>query len=319
MLGKSLAMKHVYHLVDKVAPSDVSVLITGETGTGKERIAAAVHDASYRKRKAFVVQNCACLPESLLESELFGYRKGAFTGADRDRPGLFDMADGGTLFLDEIGDMALGLQSKLLRVLQEGEVRPLGSTALHRVDVRIVAATHHDLLELVQTGRFRKDLYYRLSHFPIELPPLRARGNDVEVLAKHFANEMCAALQRPLCRWLPSALQMLQRYSFPGNVRELRSVVERAVLLCEDGVLAPAHFALRFEHAEAIAEPLSLRERMEHFERNVVRACLAKHNGNQTRAAQELGVCRRTLLYRLDRLGLKPAGRTGSHLLEDLQ
>src|SRR5690606_5465432 len=179
LLGQSPPMRSVYQLIGKVLHSPVSVLITGETGTGKELVARAIHDCGYRRSKTFIVQNCASLPENLLESELFGYRKGAFTGADRDHTGLLDAADNGTLFLDEIGDMPLALQAKLLRVLQEGEVRPLGSTETHKVDVRIIAATHQNLHKRVQEGRFREDLFYRLSHFPIELPPLRARDEDI--------------------------------------------------------------------------------------------------------------------------------------------
>ena len=196
LIGSSPAMRGVYQLIGKVLHNPTSVLLTGETGTGKELVARAIHDCGFRRSQAFIVQNCASLPENLLESELFGYRKGAFTGADRDRKGLFDAADGGTLFLDEIGDMPLPLQAKLLRVLQEGEVRPLGSTQTHKVDVRIIAATHRDLRALVEEGRFREDLFYRLSHFPIELPPLRARAEDILQLARHFATEAACFLQR---------------------------------------------------------------------------------------------------------------------------
>src|SRR5690606_23733680 len=185
-------MRALYRLIGKVLHNPVSVLITGETGTGKELVARAIHDCGLRRSKAFIVQNCASLPENLLESEMFGYRKGAFSGADRDRSGLLDAADTGTLFLDEIGDMPLALQAKLLRVLQEGEVRPLGSTETHKVDIRIIAATHRDLKSLVEAGTFREDLFYRLSHFPIELPPLQERGPDILQLAHHFAEQACA-------------------------------------------------------------------------------------------------------------------------------
>ncbi len=303
LIGDSPRMRTVYGLIGKVLHNPVSVLLTGETGTGKELVARAIHDCGSRRSQAFVVQNCAALPEHLLESELFGYRKGAFTGADRDHEGLFDAANGGTLFLDEIGDMPLTLQAKLLRVLQEGEVRPLGSTRTHKVDVRIVAATHRDLHKRVEQGRFREDLYYRLSIFPIELPPLRDRGQDILRLARHFAEKACGFLQRDAVRWSDAALEQLSGYGFPGNVRELKGLVERAVLLCDGGELLPAHFSLRPVDDE-LDSTLNLRERLERVERNLLVDCLRKNRGNQSQAARELGLPRRTLLYRMDRLGV---------------
>ena len=306
LIGDSPRMRELYQLIGKVLHNPVNVLITGETGTGKELVARAIHDCGLRRAHPFIVQNCASLPENLLESELFGYRKGAFTGADRDRPGLFDAANGGTLFLDEIGDMPLALQAKLLRVLQEGEVRPLGSTATHRVDVRIIAATHRQLHARVAEGRFREDLFYRLSHFPIELPPLRERDSDVLRLARHFAANACALLQRDPCRWSDAALECLASYAFPGNVRELKSIVERAVLLCEGGELLPEHLNLR--HGGDVADStLGLRERLDRVERNLLLDCLRKNRGNQTHAARELGLPRRTLLYRMDKLNISPS------------
>ncbi|SFP37417.1 sigma-54 dependent transcriptional regulator [Geopseudomonas sagittaria] len=303
LIGDSPRMRGLYQLIGKVLHNPVSVLVTGETGTGKELVARAIHDCGLRRSRPFIVQNCASLPENLLESELFGYRKGAFTGADRDRPGLFDAADGGTLFLDEIGDMPLALQAKLLRVLQEGEVRPLGSTETHRVDVRIIAATHRHLRTQVEAGRFREDLFYRLSHFPIELPPLRERDSDVLRLARHFAANACAFLQRDPCRWSDAAQERLASYDFPGNVRELKSIVERAVLLCEGGELLPEHLNLRHDD-NAADSTLSLRERLDRVERNLLLDCLRKNRGNQTHAARELGLPRRTLLYRMDKLNI---------------
>lgn len=304
MIGDSVAMRGVYQLIGKVLHNPVTVLLTGETGTGKELVARAIHDCGARRTQAFVVQNCAALPENLLESELFGYRKGAFTGADRDRQGLFDAANGGTLFLDEIGDMPLTLQAKLLRVLQEGEVRPLGSTETHKVDVRIIAATHRDLYNQVLQGNFREDLYYRLTHFPIELPALRERGDDIPRLARHFAENACSFLQREPCRWTEAALDRLAGYAFPGNVRELKGLVERAVLLCDGNELRPEHFPLRQETMPEVG--LTLRERMDQLERGLVIDCLRKNNGNQTHAARELGLPRRTLLYRMERLNISP-------------
>jgi sigma-54-dependent transcriptional regulator len=306
LIGDSLSMRGVYQLISKVLHNPVNVLLTGETGTGKELVARAIHDCGFRRTQAFIVQNCASLPENLLESELFGYRKGAFTGADRDRKGLFDAADGGTLFLDEIGDMPLAVQAKLLRVLQEGEVRPLGSTETHKVNVRIVAATHRHLRTLVEEGRFREDLFYRLSHFPIELPPLRQRDADILRLARHFAEQACSFLQRPPCRWADATLERLASYAFPGNVRELKGLVERAVLLCEAQELLPEHFNLRQEH-DVTDRSQTLRERMDGVERSLLLDCLRKNRGNQTHAARELGLPRRTLLYRMERLSISPA------------
>lgn len=303
LIGDSQRMRSVYALISKVLHNPVTVMLTGETGTGKELVARAIHDCGSRRSEAFVVQNCAALPEHLLESELFGYRKGAFTGADRDHEGLFDAANGGTLFLDEIGDMPLTLQAKLLRVLQEGEVRPLGSTRTHKVDVRIVAATHQDLHKRVEEGRFREDLYYRLSIFPIELPPLRDRDQDILRLARHFADKACGFLQRDTVRWSDAALEQLADYAFPGNVRELKGLVERAVLLCDGGELLPEHFSLRSVDNE-LDSTLNLRARLERVERNLLIDCLRKNGGNQSQAARELGLPRRTLLYRMERLGV---------------
>ncbi|PNB47683.1 MULTISPECIES: sigma-54 interaction domain-containing protein [Pseudomonas] len=306
LIGKSAAMRQTYSLISKVLHSPYTVLLRGETGTGKEVVARAIHDCGPRRSQAFIVQNCAAFPENLLESELFGYRKGAFTGADRDRAGLFDAANGGTLLLDEIGDMPLSLQAKLLRVLQEGEIRPLGSNDTHKIDVRIIAATHRDLSVLVSEGKFREDLYYRLAQFPIELPALRQREGDILDLAKHFADKACTFLQRDPVRWSDAALEHLSGYTFPGNVRELKGLVERAVLLCEGGELLAEHFSLRLESAPASEDHcgLNLRERLEAVERNLLLDCLRKNDGNQTLAARELGLPRRTLLYRLGRLNI---------------
>ncbi|KPG99618.1 Fis family transcriptional regulator [Pseudomonas sp. RIT-PI-q] len=303
LLGKSLAMRQTCLLISKVLNSPYTVLLRGETGTGKEVVARAIHDCGPRRSQAFIVQNCAAFPENLLESELFGYRKGAFTGADRDRAGLFDAASGGTLLLDEIGDMPLSLQAKLLRVLQEGEIRPLGSNDTHKIDVRIIAATHRDLSVLVREGKFREDLYYRLAQFPIELPALRQREGDILDLARHFADKACSFLQRDMVRWSDAALDHLSAYAFPGNVRELKGLVERAVLLCEGGELLAEHFSLRMDTTPK-ANSLNLRERLGQVERSLLLDCLRKNDGNQTRAARELGLPRRTLLYRLGRLNI---------------
>ncbi|WP_434608564.1 sigma 54-interacting transcriptional regulator [Pseudomonas sp. D2-30] len=304
LIGRSAAMRQTCLLIGKVINSPYTVLLCGETGTGKEVVARAIHDHGPRRAEAFIVQNCAALPEHLLESELFGYRKGAFTGADRDRTGLFDAADKGTLLLDEIGDMPLSLQAKLLRVLQEGEVRPLGSNHTHKIDVRIVAATHRDLKVLMKEGKFREDLYYRIAQFPIQLPALRHRGPDIIELARHFTEKACALLKRDSVYWSDAALAHLAAYDFPGNIRELKGIVERAVLLCEGRELLVEHFALHIKNPSDQGR-VSLRERLEQIERNLVIDCLRKNAGNQTIAAQELGLPRRTLLYRMSRLKIR--------------
>lgn len=304
LTGKSVAMRQVHSLISKVLHSPYTVLLGGETGTGKEVVARAIHECGPRRSQAFIVQNCAALPENLLESELFGYRKGAFTGADRDRSGLFDAANGGTLLLDEIGDMPLSLQAKLLRVLQEGEVRPLGSNDTHKIDVRIIAATHQDLSALVSQGKFREDLYYRLAQFPIELPALRQREDDILDLARHFADKACTFLQRDEVSWSNEVLDLLASYAFPGNVRELKGLVERAVLLCEGNELLVEHFSLRMEAVPEDSSSLNLRERLEQIERSLLIDCLRKNDGNQTLSARELGLPRRTFLYRLGRLNI---------------
>jgi sigma-54-dependent transcriptional regulator len=303
LIGNSAAMRQVYSLISKVLHSSYTVLLRGETGTGKELVARAIHDCGPRRSRGFFVQNCAALPENLLESELFGYCKGAFTGADRDRAGLFDAANGGTLLLDEVGDMPLSLQAKLLRVLQEGEIRPLGSNHTHKVDVRIVAATHRDLAALVSAGQFREDLYYRLAQFPIELPALREREGDILVLARHFADKACAFLQRDQVGWADAVLDQLAGYGFPGNVRELKGLVERALLLCEGDELQIEHFSL-FLGVVPGEGHLSLRERLDRVERSLILDCLRQNDGNQSDTARALGLPRRTFLYRAGRLNI---------------
>lgn len=301
MLGNSASMRVVHRLMAKTLQNSINVLITGETGTGKELVARGIHDHGGRRNKPFMVQNCASLPSGLLESELFGYLKGAFTGADQNRKGLFDAADGGTLFLDEIGDMPLAVQAKLLRVLQEGEVRPLGSPHPHTVDVRIIAATHRNLTQMVEDGRFREDLFYRLTHFPIELPPLRKRGDDIELLARCFSEQICRSLKREACHWTVGALDLLKSHPLRGNVRELKAMVERAVLLCEEHYLLPEHFKV-FTEVSNQTSNLNLRDRLNELERNLLLSSLRRHKWHTASAANELGLPSRTLNDRLRRL-----------------
>jgi sigma-54-dependent transcriptional regulator len=312
IIGESPAMKQVFDLVDKVRDTEATVLVLGETGTGKELIARAIHDNSVRAGKPFVSQNCAALPESLLESELFGYRRGAFTGATTDRRGLIESAHGGTLFLDEIGDMPLGLQAKILRVLQEGEVRPLGDDRSRIVDVRVIAATHQDLPQRIRDGQFREDLYYRLSVFPITLPPLRERGNDVLVLLNAFLEHFGRVHRKALKGFSPSALSLLASHDYPGNVRELKNLVERAVIIAEDHTcLGTQQFnQLRGDGVAAVvAEDAGengarLPDLVKRYEAGLIQGRLEAEGWNQTRTAKALGIPRRTLIEKINRYGL---------------
>lgn len=234
MIGSSQVMKDLYNRIHKVAPTAATVLVHGETGTGKELVAKAIHSESPRQGKPMISVNCAAIPESLIESELFGHEKGAFTGAASKSEGLVAAADGGTLFLDEIGELPLEAQARLLRVLQEGEVRPIGSTESHKVDVRLVAATHRDLRKLCREGKFREDLFYRINVIQLTLPPLRDRGKDIIVLAEHLLERYCEQLGKSILSLSPETIQAITTYTWPGNVRELENAMQRAAILCED-------------------------------------------------------------------------------------
>jgi len=304
LLGHSAAMRTVHKRIGLAAASDLPVLVSGETGTGKELVARALHRASARADAAFVAVNCAAIPAELIESELFGYRKGAFSGAVADRPGLIREADGGTLFLDEIGDMPLPMQAKLLRFLQEGEVSPLGGRGVQKVDVRVIAATHRELAQLVADGRFRSDLRYRLNVVPIELPPLRERGDDIVLLAQHFLEEGANAP-----RTLSAAAQArLRAYPWPGNVRELRNAMQRCQVLVRmpmieahdlDEVLAGDAAA-----ASADTPALTLPDAIAQLERQMIQAALTQAQGNRAEAARRLGIHRQLLYRKLDDYGL---------------
>jgi len=299
-VGTSGAMRALLEMIAKVARSPLPVLITGETGTGKELVARAVHSTS--GRGPFVAVNCAALPEHLLESELFGHERGAFTGADRARPGLFEAADGGTLFLDEVGDLPPPLQPKLLRALEEGEIRRVGATRSTMVDVRVVAATNRDLDEEVGGGRFREDLYWRLNGLGLHVPPLRERSSDIPVLVDHFLDRT-AAQPGHRVRFTSETMALLVAYPWPGNVRELRSVVERAATLSDARQLAPDSLPdrvrkggmIRATIAEAAVRHLSLRE----VERAYLLEILRMTGGNKSRAAEILGLDRKTLYRKL--------------------
>jgi DNA-binding NtrC family response regulator len=305
IVGESPAMREVLALVARVASAPSTVLIEGETGTGKELVARAIHDGSPRRDRLFVPVNCAALAEGLLESELFGHRRGAFTGAVADRRGLFEVASGGTLFLDEIAETTPELQAKLLRVLQEGEFRPVGDTAARRVDVRVIAATNRRLDDEVRAGRFREDLYYRLRVFPIRIPPLRDRPEDVPALTRHLTRRLATQLNKSVGEPTEEMLALLARYAFPGNVRELANELERAILLAQPG--AALTDDLLSEHVQEAAEASPgglLHQRTGAFERAEIEAAIERAGGVKTRAAADLGLTYRGLAKKMRRLGM---------------
>jgi transcriptional regulator with GAF, ATPase, and Fis domain len=308
-------MLKIYGLLAVVAPADIGVLVLGETGTGKEVFASSVHRMSHRSTAQFLALNCASLPESLLESELFGHERGAFTGATQTKPGLFEAADGGTLFLDEVGEMSLSTQAKLLRVLESGEVMRLGSVKPRHVDVRFVAATNRDLEARIDEGHFRADLYYRLNGITVRLPPLRERPQDIEALAQHFLVTAAKRLGKAPPALGLDARSALLAYGWPGNIRELRNVIDRATLLCQSGTIrAPELGLVRATRASAppTTSPSSasasastdLREVRSEFEKERILKVLEDCGGNQTRAAEKLGIARRTLVARLQQYGI---------------
>jgi transcriptional regulator with GAF, ATPase, and Fis domain len=332
------AMKRLYEMLDVVAPTGLSVLILGETGVGKEVFAEALHRRSSRVGAPFLKLNCAALPESILEAELFGYEKGAFTGATQTKVGLFEAADGGTLFLDEVGEMAASTQTKVLRALESGEVMRLGSSTTRKVDVRFLSAANRDLRKLVASGGFRADLFFRLNGITMTLPPLRKRPEDVLPLAEVFLDRAARKLGKPPPRLGEDARKALGAHPWPGNVRELRNVIERAVVLCPGVVLLPEHLLLQEGELEAPSEsqpssaplpgaasdeqvtlrlPLrpnspELKGKLEEFERAQILEALAKTTGNQTRAAKLLGIARRTLIKKMVRYGIeRPRADTG--------
>lgn len=300
IVHRSAAMQTVIEILRKAAASSASVLITGETGTGKELAARALHNESERRDKPFLAVNCSAIAPGLLESELFGHAKGAFTGADRARAGLFGAADGGTLLLDEIGDMPLELQPKLLRVLQEGEVRRVGENTPRPVNVRILAATAVDLKEEVTRGRFREDLFYRLAVVTLELPPLRERPEDIAQLVTNYLPLLCARLKRPVPELEPAAMQKLEQHPWPGNVRELVNVLEKNLILNRDGILKAEDLVLaEMPQIATKPEDLSLKKAVEALEREYIARALEETGGNRTQAAKLLEISLRSLLYKI--------------------
>ena len=311
IIGSSPALESVLEQVEQVAPTDSTVLVQGETGTGKELIARAIHNLSSRCGRPFIKLNCAAIPFDLLESELFGHEKGAFTGAIAQKIGRFELADKGTLFLDEVGDIPLALQPKLLRVLQEQEFERLGSGRTHQVDVRLVAATHRNLVEMVKRNEFRSDLYYRLNVFPIPLPPLRGRREDIPALVEHFVGIYARKMNKQIEHISPESMSAFVSYLWPGNIRELQNFIERSVILSSGNVLCPPLASLRSTAATESLGAITLEDaERDHIRKTLeeTRWVVAGPNG----AAARLGIKRSTLYFRMQKLGIS---RTNKNVL----
>jgi two-component system response regulator PilR (NtrC family) len=315
MVGRSKEMQKVYALIRKVADTPANALILGESGTGKELVAKAIHGNSSRKNKPFVAINCGGIPENLLESELFGYMKGSFTGAFADHAGLFEVARGGTIFLDEIAELPVVLQVKLLRVVQERTIRRIGGSEDIRVDVRIVSATNQDLQKKVKQGEFREDLYFRLNVIPIQIPPLRKRREDIPLLAQYFIEKYAKEFGKEVKRISTYALELLMRYPFPGNIRELENIIERSVALESSSIVLPESLIIAEDGSgkagatgpeEAFPERgVDLNRELERFEREIIRKALDKAQGSKTKAASLLGVSFPSLRHRLEKLNME--------------
>ncbi len=303
-IGESAAVKHIFSQLEKIIPTSSNILLLGESGTGKGILAELIHCRSPRKEKPFMAINCSAIPDTLLESELFGYRKGAFTGADRDKTGLIRMADRGTLFLDEIGDMPHALQAKLLKVLESGELMPLGDTKTVRIDVRVIAATNKNLEEAIAEKTFREDLYYRLNVFEIRLPPLRERPEDIKTLSEHFIFAFAQEHHKKIEGITPEAETILARYSWPGNVRELRNVLERAVVLCDgtyiDGACLPTKLKLTGPSFNQ-----GLKDALSAYERDVITGALDLNGWNKEKTASHLDIDLATLYRKMKKLGIE--------------
>ena len=321
LIGKSPSMQEIYAKIEQVADSRTTVLVTGESGTGKELVAKAIHYNSSRRDRPFIALNCAALPETLIESELFGHEKGSFTDATARRVGQFELANSGTLFLDEIGDLSATTQAKLLRVLQEREFTRIGGVQSIKVDVRIIAATNKNLDELVRKGLFREDLYYRINVIALYLPPLRERGEDIPLLAKHFLAKRIEEEKRPVQEFSKDALELIGRYPWPGNVREMENIIEQAFIWSKGStVITPEHLPtiLRTDtrstslRDDTLAGRLSLEKAVMEFEREIILDALKRTNYIQTHAASMLGISRRMLKYRMDTLGISRPDSAGT-------
>jgi len=319
MVGESAAIRQLREQVAMAAPTNGRVLIYGENGTGKELVARGIHTQSRRRSAQFVEVNCAAIPEELIESELFGHVKGAFTGAVADRRGKFEVADGGTIFLDEIGDMSLKTQAKVLRVLQEQTMEPVGGTNRIRVDARVVAATNKDLQAEIKSGQFREDLYFRLNVVPIFVPPLRERQEDIPLLADHFMAEFAQEYGRRIKRLDAGAIRTLQRYGWPGNVRELRNVIERLMIMVPGDAITTSDLSFldvplappAVTSAAGSSDRMTLHEARDQFERDLILKTLAQQQGNMSRTAEVLGVERSNLYRKMKTFGIAPASRAG--------
>ncbi|MFW6334521.1 MAG: sigma-54-dependent transcriptional regulator [Desulfosalsimonas sp.] len=317
LVGNSPRMKHIYEVIEQVAPTKTSVMITGESGTGKELIARAIHNQSNRAEQPFIVINCGSIPETIMESEFFGYKKGAFTGASQDKKGLFEAADKGTVFLDEVGELSPQMQVKILRVVQERSFKPVGGNEDICVDIRIISATNKRLEDEVIEGRFREDLYYRLNVVEIKVPPLRERKADLRALAQHFLDKYSRAAGKEITKISSYAVDLLQKYDFPGNIRELENLIERSVALSTTNILLPDNLSLsihkrrwiegienrRFDLDE-VANGVALDSILEEIERAYLEKALSCSRGNKNKAAELLGISFRSFRYRLSKLGI---------------
>lgn len=314
LVSRSPAMQRVFSTLEPVAVSSSTVLLLGETGTGKELIARTIHDLSPRRDGPFVAVNCGALPEPLLESELFGYKAGAFTGATRNKPGRFALATGGTLFLDEIGNISQAMQVRLLRVLQEQVYDPLGAVAPEKTDVRVIAATNSDLMAMVRQGVFREDLYYRINIARVELPPLRRRKEDIPLLCMDFIQHFNALQSKQVEGLASETLSLLMLHSWPGNVRELRNVIERAFITCAEGSILPAHLPPDFpgpDQADAPSSRETLPEAINRLEKQLILNALIHAGGNRLAAARALGIHKSTLFRKIHQLNIRPPARDG--------
>ncbi len=313
LIGESRAIKEIKKLIEDIAPTNGRVLITGENGTGKELVARLIHEKSLRRHKRFAEINCAAIPDELIESELFGYVRGAFTNALKDKKGKFLLADGGTLFLDEIGDMSLKTQAKVLRVIEEQKFEPLGSTESISIDTRIIAATNKNLELEIKRGTFREDLYFRINVIPIHVPPLRERKEDIPLLAKHFLEEFSEEYGRKRKEFTSDAIEKLMRYSWPGNVRELRNLIERLVIIVKEDKITSKDIPVLVEGKKAVENLLELpyAEAKEVFERTLILKHLRENNWNIVKTAQSLGMERTTLYKKMKALGISDEEKLG--------
>jgi len=305
MVSRSAAMRPIFEILPLVAASDSTILIQGETGTGKEVLARAIHELSPRRLKPFVAVNCGALPDSLLESELFGYKAGAFTGAQRDKAGRFALAEGGTIFLDEIGEISPALQVRLLRVLQEKSYEPLGATAAVKADIRVITATNRDLAEEVKKGNFRQDLFYRIHVVKIELPPLRKRKEDIPLLVAHFIERFNRLQGKSIAGVESAVMNRLMAVDYPGNIRELENVIEHAFVLCPGGLIKPEHLPPEFRvRMNSAVEGQDFRGLVQSVEAEAIQAALQRNRGNRLAAGRELGIHKSTVFRKIKRLGI---------------